>query len=260
MFTIGNFGIKWYSVTLLIGAIVGFLVLVKEGRRFNFNTNFLFNLFFWCLIMGFIGARTYYVIFNFELYQDDLVSIFKVWEGGLAIHGGLIAGFLTMVLYCKKYNARLFKLTDMAILPVLLGQAIGRWGNFFNQEAYGRIIDIKTLQNMHLPNFIVNGMYIDGKYREPTFLYESLLSLIGFISLLTIRMKTKIKTGQLTGIYFLWYGVERFIIETLRSDSLMLFNIKVAQLISILFVIAGTIIIYINRNNKLYKITHFKGE
>ena len=99
--SIGNFNIRWYSVLLLIAVVVGFLLLAKEGRKYNYNIDFLFNMFFWMIIFGFIGARAYYVIFNFDLYKNDLISIFKIWEGGLAIHGGIIAGFITLIIYCK---------------------------------------------------------------------------------------------------------------------------------------------------------------
>lgn len=253
LFDFGFFKLRWYSVMILCAVLFAFYFINKEAKKKKINEENLSNILFYGIIIGILGARVHYVLFNLSYYLTNPVEIFMIWNGGLAIHGGIIAALIFIILYCKNKKINIFLILDIIVVGVIIAQAIGRWGNFFNQEAYGRIIEIKTLQNMHLPNFIINGMYIDGKYREPTFLYESLLSLTGFISLLIIRIKAKIKTGQLTGIYFLWYGVERFIIEALRSDSLMLFNIKVAQLISILFVIAGTIIIYINRNNKLYK-------
>ena len=176
--SIGNFNIRWYSVLLLVAVVVGFLLLAKEGRKYNYSIDFLFNMFFWMIIFGFIGARAYYVIFNFDLYKNDLISVFKIWEGGLAIHGGIIAGFITLVVYCKKYSANLIKITDMCCVPLILGQAIGRWGNFFNQEAHGAATTYAKLKDMHIPEFIINNMNIGGIYYTPTFLYESIWCLL----------------------------------------------------------------------------------
>lgn len=237
--TIGNFSIRYYSVILLIAVVLGYFLLWREGRKFNFNSEFLFNLFFWIIIMGFIGARAYYVIFNFDLYKDNLVSIFKIWEGGLAIHGGIIAGLITLYFYCKKYNARIFKITDLCTVPLLLGQAIGRWGNFFNQEAHGAATTFAKLKDMHLPNFIIEGMNIGGIYYAPTFFYESLWCLLGVVVLLIVRKFKYLKIGQLTSIYFMWYSIGRFVIEYQRTDSLMLAGFKVAQLVSIVMFLIG---------------------
>ena len=140
----------------------------------------------------------------------------------------------------------------MIVPGLIIAQAIGRWGNFFNQEAYGRIIKLSALENMHIPKFIIDGMYINGFYREPTFLYESIMSIIGFIILMTLRRNKKIKTGQLTSIYLIWYGIVRLIIEGMRSDSLMLGPIKIAQLVSLIFIIIGIIIFIKNNKNQIY--------
>jgi phosphatidylglycerol---prolipoprotein diacylglyceryl transferase len=174
-FQIGPFSIKWYSLMILLGVIAGIGLLLKEGKKYNYPKDFLFNLCFWAIIFGFIGARIYYVLFNFDIYKNDPVSIFKIWEGGLAIHGGLIAGFITIYFYCKKYNVRLLKITDMAVPGILLAQSIGRWGNFFNMEAHGGAVLRSTLENLHLPEFIINGMNINGVYYHPTFFYESIM-------------------------------------------------------------------------------------
>lgn len=236
---IGNFSIRWYSIMLLIAICIGCFLLLKEGRKFNFNNDFLFNLFFWIVIMGFIGARAYYVIFNFDLYKNDLISVFKIWEGGLAIHGGIIAGFITLVVYCKKYNARIFKVTDMATIPLIVGQAIGRWGNFFNQEAHGAATTYAKLKDMHIPEFIIDNMNIGGIYYTPTFLYESIWCLLGAIVLLIAKKFKYLKVGQLTSIYLMWYSFGRFIIEASRTDSLMLGGFKVAQLVSVILFLIG---------------------
>lgn len=251
VFKIGNFGIRWYSLLILIGVIVGIYLLEKEGKRFNLNKDLLFNMAFWAIIMGIIGARIYYVIFNFNLYKNDLLSIFRIWEGGLAIHGGLIAGIITIAVYCKKYKLRFIRMTDICIAPILLAQAIGRWGNFFNGEAHGAATSLAHLQSLHIPKFIIEGMKISGIYYEPTFLYESILCFIGFIAILIIRRLKYIKIGTQTGLYLMYYSVIRFFIESMRTDSLMLGGFKVAQIVSIiLFIIGLGIIMLISRKTK----------
>ena len=238
---IGSFTIKWYSLMILLGVIVGIGILLKEGKKYNYPKDFLFNLCFWAIIFGFIGARIYYVLFNFEIYKNDPVSIFKIWEGGLAIHGGLITGFMTMYLYCKKYNVRLLKITDMAVPGILLAQSIGRWGNFFNMEAHGGAVLRSTLENLHLPEFIITGMNINGVYYHPTFFYESLWCLLGFIILSLLKHYKYLKVGSLTFSYLCFYSVGRFVIEALRTDSLMLGGFKVAQVLSVILFIIGII-------------------
>ena len=238
---IGSFTIKWYSLMILLGVIVGIGLLLKESKKYNYPKDFLFNLCFWAIIFGFIGARIYYVLFNFEIYKNDPVSIFKIWEGGLAIHGGLITGFMTMYLYCKKYNVRLLKITDMAVPGILLAQSIGRWGNFFNMEAHGGAVLRSTLENLHIPEFIINGMNINGIYYHPTFFYESLWCLLGFIILSLLKHYKYLKVGSLTFSYLCFYSVGRFVIEALRTDSLMIGGFKVAQVLSIILFIIGII-------------------
>lgn len=240
IFTIGAVSIKWYSVLILVGATLAIILLMKEGKKFGYSADFLFNLAFWVIIFGIIGARIYYVIFNYKLY-NNFWDIFKIWEGGLAIHGGLIAGALTLYLYCKKYKVRPIRIVDFAVVGLLIAQAIGRWGNFFNMEAHGPVTTLEQLQSLHIPEFVINGMNIGGLYYHPTFLYESLWCLIGFIILMIIRRFKYLKVGQLTGFYFIWYGIGRFFIESLRTDSLMLGGFKAAQIISVLMIIVGLV-------------------
>ncbi len=237
---IKGFNIRWYSVLILLGALISLIMLLKEARRVGADKDFIFNLAFWTIIIGFIGARLYYVIFKFSLFKDDLLSIFKIWKGGLAIHGGIIAGAITMYVYCKKNHFKFLKATDMAVPCLLLAQAIGRWGNFFNGEAHGVATTYFVLKNkLHLPDFIINGMYIDNKYYHPTFFYESIYCLIGFIILSILRRLKYIKRGQLTGIYLMYYSVGRFFIESLRTDSLMFMGFRVAQIVSVILFIIG---------------------
>ncbi len=239
---IGSLEIMWYSVLILLGAILGIVLLIKEGKKFNYDKDFIFNMAFWTIIFGFLGARIYYVIFNFSIYQDDFLSIFKIWEGGLAIHGGIIAGLITIVVYCKKYSTNYIKLLDMVVPSVLIAQAIGRWGNFFNSEAHGPVTTIENLQSFLIPEFIIDGMFINGNYYHPTFFYESLWCLLGFIIVILIRKLKYIKCGQIIAFYLMWYSVGRFLIESLRTDSLMFAGVKVAQMISILLFLTGLII------------------
>jgi len=241
IFTIFGFEVRWYSVLILTGVILAIFLLIKEGKRYNIPKDFLFNLAFWVIIFGFIGARLYYCIFNFNLYKDNLIDILKIWEGGLAIHGGIIAGFITLVLYTKRYGVNTIKVTDMTVVPLLLAQAIGRWGNFFNSEAHGAATTYRHLKELLIPEKIIDGMKISGIYYHPTFYYESIYCLIGFIVLLFIRRYRYLKRGQLTCIYLMYYSIGRFFIESLRTDSLMLGAFKAAQLISIALFIIGLI-------------------
>ena len=237
--TWGGSNKKFNAIHILDRKWIG--LLLKEGKKYNYPKDFLFNLCFWAIIFGFIGARIYYVLFNFDIYKNDPISIFKIWEGGLAIHGGLIAGSITMYLYCKKYNVRLLKITDMAVPGILLAQSIGRWGNFFNMEAHGGAVLRSTLESFHIPEFIINGMNINGVYYHPTFFYESLWCLLGFIIFILLKHYKYLKVGSLTFSYLCFYSVGRFVIEALRTDSLMIGGFKVAQILSIILFIIGII-------------------
>lgn len=244
IFTIGNFKVEWYSVLIIIGVMIGLTMVMKEAKRYKYPTEFVFNMCFWAIIAGIIGARIYYVLFNLNLY-DSFWDVFKIWEGGLAIHGGLIAGLIVIILYCKKYNARATRFIDFLVPALLLAQAIGRWGNFFNSEAHGAATTLEHLQSLHIPSFIIEGMNIGGIYYTPTFLYESIWCFIGFIIILIARRLKYTKVGQPFALYLMWYGLGRFIIESMRTDSLMLGGFKIAQIISVLMILVGLIIIMI---------------
>ena len=236
--TIGGISIKWYSVLILIGAIIAIIMALRGGKRYNYSKDYIFNMMFWAIIFGVIGARLYYVLFNLNLYTN-IWDIFKVWEGGLAIHGGIIFGLLTIIIYCKRYKVRTLRMTDFIVPGLILAQAIGRWGNFFNGEAHGAATTLAQLQSLHLPEFIIKGMYIKGIYYQPTFLYESLWCLLGFIILLVIRRLKYTKVGQPTAFYLMWYSVGRFFIEAMRTDSLMLGGFRVAQIVSVILFLIG---------------------
>lgn len=252
MLDLGIIQIKWYSFFIFIAMATAAFLVFKESKKKDLSEDTLIDLIFYVILFGVLGARAYYVLFNLDYYLNNPLEIIQIWHGGLAIHGGIIAGLIVLLIYSKKKNLKLPLLTDIIVPGLIIGQAIGRWGNFFNQEAFGRVVKLSTLEKLHLPKFIINGMYINGFYREPTFLYESIMSIIGFIILILIRKNKKIKTGQLTSIYLIWYGIIRLIIEGLRSDSLMLGPLKIAQLVSIIFIITGIVTFIKNRNNQIY--------
>lgn len=244
--------IEWYSALILIGAMIAITLILKEAKRYKYPTDFVFNMCFWAIIFGIIGARLYYVLFNLEIYTN-FVDIFKIWEGGLAIHGGIIAGLIAIIFYCKKYKVRLIRMLDYIAPALLLAQAVGRWGNFFNAEAHGAATTLVNLQNLHLPEFIINGMNIEGIYYTPTFLYESLWCLLGVIIIMIARRLKYTKVGQPAALYLMWYGFGRFFIESMRMDSLMLGGFKVAQIVSVIFVLVGVIIIMITSRKGRYE-------
>lgn len=245
--SLGPISISWYSICILLGIVLAGLVINKEAKKSNIPTAFVTNLIFWCVIFGIVGARIYYVLFNLDYYISSPMEIIKVWNGGLAIHGGIIAGVITLILYCKKYGVNILKMMDIAVPGVILAQAIGRWGNFFNSEAHGSVVTRNFLESLHLPEFIIDGMYIGGSYYHPTFLYESIFCLIGFFVLIGIRSIKGTKLGNTTAVYLIWYGVLRFFIESLRTDSLMLGDLKVAQLVSIIMVVIGVVMLIITK-------------
>lgn len=256
---IGNITIYWYSIMILIGFLIASYLITQESKKFHISKSKISDMLFYTILIGILGARLYYVLFNLNYYSNNIVDIIKVWEGGLAIHGGIIAGAIFIIIYTKKKEIPTERIFDICVPGLLIGQAIGRWGNFFNGEAHGPITTLESLKNLHLPEFIIKGMYIDGNYYMPTFLYESIICIIGLIIILIIRRTQLPKTGQITGFYLIWYGIARFIIESFRTDSLMLNTLKQAQIISIIMIIIGTILITKgNKNGKYNIINNYK--
>ena len=238
---LGFIKISYYAILILTAMVIGYFLVWIEARKYDYKKEFIGNLLFWVIIFGIIGARLYYVAFNLEYYQANTSEIYKIWNGGLAIHGGIALGLITAVIYCKKYAVNISKTFDIMSIALIFAQAVGRWGNFFNSEAYGSEVSRKTLEAIKIiPEFVINGMNINDVYYHPTFYYESLWCIIGFILLLLVRKFYKyLKIGQLTSLYFVWYGIGRFFIEALRTDSLMYGDIKVAQAVSLLLILVG---------------------
>ena len=236
---LGFIQIYWYSVCIVIGMMVGMFLVYSEAKKKNISESVVTNLIFYTILIAIIGARLYYVIFKWDYYSKHMLEIMEIWNGGLAIHGAIIAGGLFLIIYTKKHQIDTLKMLDICCVGLIIGQAFGRWGNFFNQEAYGSVVSIDFLKKLFLPGFIIDGMYIDDAYHHPTFLYESLWCIIGFVILFFIRKRRYIKIGQTFGIYCMWYSVGRFFIEGLRTDSLMLGSLKMAQIVSIGMFLVG---------------------
>ena len=246
-FSIFGLNITYYSLCILLGVIVAYLVIKKLSKKHSINPRYLEDILFYGLLSGIVGARLYYVLFNLDYYLKDINEIVMIWHGGLAIHGGILAGALFVYLYSRKNKLNFIELTDIILPGVIIAQAIGRWGNFFNQEAYGMMVSKELLQKLLIPKFIIEGMHINGNYYLPTFFIESIFCIIGFILIMIISRKTK-KIGYPTSFYLIWYGILRFIIELFRTDSLMLFNIKIACVISVSFILLGLLLSYYTKS------------
>ena len=229
-FNIFGFNVYYYSLCILLGVIVAYILITREGKKQGLPKEFISDLIFYTLIIGILGARVYYCVFNLDYYLANPSEIF----------------------YTKKKNVSFIKILDIVAPAVIIAQSFGRWGNFFNQEAHGGITTYQNLKNMHIPEFIINGMHIEGKYYYPTFFFESIWCLIGFIILMIAKRNKNLRKGFQIGFYFIWYGIGRFFIEAFRTDSLMFFGLKIAQIVSLIGIIIGIIIIVTNRNKKYY--------
>ncbi|KAB7706473.1 prolipoprotein diacylglyceryl transferase [Bacillus aerolatus] len=247
---IGPFQVHWYGLIIGFGIALGFYLAAKEGERLGLEKDTFADLLIWAIPIAILSARLYYVIFQWEYYSQHPGDIIKIWNGGIAIHGALIGAVVTAIIFSKVKNISFWKLADIAAPSLILGQAIGRWGNFMNQEAHGGEVTRSFLENLYLPEFIINQMYIDGHYYHPTFLYESIWNLLGFILLLSLR-KVNLKRGELFLSYVIWYSIGRFFIEGLRTDSLMLTDsLRIAQVISLVLLAAAIAVWMIRRNQK----------
>ena len=250
-FDLLGFPIYWYALLIVSGIAIAMWLSSREAVRVGLKKDDVTDFMLWGLPIAIIGARLYFVLFDLQPYLEDPIQIFNIRSGGLAIYGGLIAGGLTLYFFTKYHFISLWTFLDIAAPSVILAQAIGRWGNFMNHEAFGGKTTEAFLNSLHLPQFIIENMYIDGAFRQPTFLYESTWNILGFILLILLRKKSHLlKQGEVFLGYIIWYSFGRFFIEGMRTDSLYLFaNIRVSQALSaVLFI--GALLLVIWRRKK----------
>lgn len=263
-FTIFGIEIKLYGIMISIGFLLGYLSAYFEAKRTKQDPELYLDYVICMVIPAIVGARLYYVIFAFDRYKDNLLDIFKIRQGGLAIYGGIIASVITLFIFAKKRKQNVFLMSDTCAMGLLIGQILGRWGNFFNREAYGGFTD--SLLAMAIPvqdasvlneELLSHQVFFDGiPYIQvhPTFLYEGLWNL-GLLLILFFYRKHKKFHGEMTAIYFLGYGIGRFLIESLRQDQLILATIQgvaipVSQVVAVILVVASVIFIIYGRKNK----------
>lgn len=264
---IGPISIAFYALSILAGVVVAVWLGGKEAKRIGLDPQIIYDGIIWIVPLAILGSRIYYVIFKWDVYRGQIGRIFNIAEGGLAIHGAFLTALVAVILYARVKKFDLLKALDLMAPGFLVAQAFGRWGNFFNQEAHGFVIGNLTNNSpnlsldeqraflegtLRLPQFVVNNMYIQGpsglNYYHPTFFYESLWNLTGFGLMLILRRTKWIRSGDLVAIYLIWYSVGRFFIEGMRTDSLFFgqTNLRTAQVISILSIIAGFLVIGLN--------------
>ncbi len=249
---LGPLSIYWYGLIIATGVFIGLWIATREADRLGVKKDYIVDLVVFAIPISILSARVYYVIFEWDRYVGEpWWKVFAIWEGGIAIHGALIGAVLTAIIYTRVKKLSFWLIADITAPSIILAQGIGRWGNFMNQEAHGGPISEATYQNFHqyLPDFIMNQMCIEGTMYHPTFLYESVWNILGFILLLTLR-KYSLRRGEMFLTYVIWYSIGRFFIEGMRTDSLYIVgDLRTAQFISILLIV-GAVIILIYRRNK----------
>ncbi len=260
-----GFDIYWYGILIASGVLAGLLVVQREARRTGQDFNIYIDYLLYAIIFCVIGARLYYVIFKWDDFKDNLWGIFAIRKGGLAIYGAIITGFVVSVVYTKLKKINFFQFLDTIVFGLIIGQIIGRWGNFINREAFGGYTDsffamrykvdqIKETSQEVLDNLIqfsVEGSGRIVKYVQvhPTFFYESMWNL-GLFIIMNIYKKHKRFEGEMVAIYFLGYGVGRFFIEGLRTDQLTIAGMAVSQIFSIFLIIISILFIVYNRRRQ----------
>lgn len=244
---IGSIQIYWYGIIIGMGVFIGLWLAMRESKRRGLDKDLFVDLLIYAVPISIISARIYYVIFEWSYYKDHLGDIYKIWNGGIAIHGALIGAVITTIFFARSRNISFWKIADIAAPSLILAQGIGRWGNFINQEAYGEVVSRQFLENLMLPDFIIDQMFINGAYHHPTFLYESLWNFLGFGLLLLLR-RVNLRQGEMFLTYVIWYSIGRYFIEGMRTDSLMLFGeFRMAQVLSLSLIIGGIILLVVRR-------------
>ena len=260
---LGPISIYWYGIIIAMGAFIGLYLATREADRLGINKDYIVDLVVFAIPVAILFARIYYVIFEWkERYaHEPFWKVFAVWEGGIAIHGALIGSVLTAIIYTRVRKLSFWQIADIVAPSLIIGQAIGRWGNFMNQEAFGGPIAQSTYEMFHqyLPNFIMNQMCINGVYHHPTFLYESVWNLLVLGLLLYLR-KVNPYRGEIFLSYVIAYSIGRFFIEGLRLDSLYIIEgLRTAQFLSILLIITAlAIMIYRRRTSTVTH--HYDGK
>lgn len=254
------FSIKWYGVLIAIGFLLAMIYALKRAKYFGIDPDRMIDVTLVSALFAFIGARLYYVVFSSDLdaYLADPKSILEVWNGGLAIYGGIIFAFCTALWMCRVRKVNTLAMFDLASLSFLIGQGIGRWGNFVNQEAFGCNTTLPWgMTGSHIQETLRQSQYtlqqagitVDPTAPvHPTFLYESLWCLLGLIVLHLVSKKMYRFKGQIFALYIMWYGAGRFMIEGLRTDSLYFGTMRVSQLVAALSVIGGLILLFVFKN------------
>lgn len=259
---IGPLTIYWYGLIIAFGAFLGLYIATKESDKLGLQKDLMVDLVVFAIPVAIIFARIYYVIFEWDRYiVGPWWDVFAIWEGGIAIHGALIGAVLTAVIFARVKHVSFWQLADIAAPSLILGQAIGRWGNFMNQEAHGGPISEETFNSFHtyLPDFIMNQMCIEGVMYHPTFLYESVWNILVLVFLLVLRRKNPLR-GEVFLSYLMAYSAGRLVIEGMRTDSLYVpgTEIRMAQLISVLIILGlAALMWYRRRTGKTTK--HYDG-
>ncbi len=243
-FTIFGIDIRWYGILIACGMLLAVLISCKRAPRHGITDEDVLDIAIWMLPIGVIGARVYYVIFNLDYYKT-LSSMLDIRSGGLAIHGGLIFSAITIYVICRRKKIDTLNVFDLFIPTVALAQSIGRWGNYFNGEAHGGPTDLPW------------GIMVDGVRVHPTFLYESIWNFLSFIFLVWFSRKKSYANGQTIALYCIFYSLERFLVEALRTDSLMIGPFKQAQVISVCAIILG---IFLYRYASVHKRIETSGK
>jgi prolipoprotein diacylglyceryl transferase len=231
-FEIFGIKIRWYGIFIATAFFLGTLLASKEAKRRGINEEEIIDLALFAIPAALIGARAYYVIFTWDMYKHNPIEIFNIRGGGLAIHGGVIAGVLVGLIFCKFRKHNFWTFADITAPSIILGQAIGRWGNYTNQEAFGGPTDLPW------------GIMIDGVKVHPTFLYESIWNFLSFIFLVWFSRKKSQVEGEVFLLYVILYSLARFFIEGLRTDSLMWGDFRVAQIVSVVSILLAALVLY----------------
>ena len=247
-FSIGSFNVYWYGILIASGLLLAVLYAYFNAKRYDVNRDKLFNCVIVGIITAIIGARMFYVAFRWSDFASNPIKILDIRDGGLAIYGGIIGALIGGLLIAKIQKQKFLPILDLTMTGFFIGQAIGRWGNFFNQEAFGTQTD--SVFRMISENTVIDGKVVPV---HPCFLYESVWCALGFLLLFIVNRRFQRYHGQVFYLYLVWYGLERMIVEGLRTDSLYLpfrlfgYDIRVSQAISAVLVILGIILLIANR-------------